>query len=287
MSAQTDSAIPVMNVIDATHTERRRFRFRPSMKSKGAVYLARFVLLAAFIAGWEVFAGTPGERFVLIDKYYVSQPSLIIDALRGWVDEGILWKSILTTLQETLMGLTIGSVLGMLVGVALGVNRTMSLILSPFVDALYSIPKLALVPLFMLWFGIGLGSKVAIVSTIVFFLVFYATFAGVRDVDTELIDKLRLMNASPFQVHRKVTLPAALTFIVSGLNISAPYALVSAVTAEMLGSNQGLGYLLTRSSGQFYTAGVYAAIMLMSCIGLNLLTSIRLFERRVQRWKTL
>jgi NitT/TauT family transport system permease protein len=141
------------------------------------------------------------------------------------------------------------------------------------------------VPLFMLWFGIGLNSKLALVISVVAFLVFYATYAGVKDVDHHLVDKMRLMRAKRWHVHAKVTVPSAMSFIIQGLGVSAPYALVVAVAAEMLASNRGLGYLLVNASTQFDTAGTFAIIFVLMLLGIVLMALINLLERRLLRWK--
>lgn len=245
----------------------------------------QLVLLVAGLIGWEYFAGKPGEPHVLIDEYYVSKPSKIWEAMGLWVSQGQLWPSLWVTLQTTVIGFVLGALAGLVAGFVLGVNPFLAAVCQPFVDAIYAIPRLALVPLFMLWFGIGLGSKLALVISVVAFLVFYATYAGVKDVDHLLVDKLRLMRASRLQVHLKATLPSAMTFIISGLSVSAPYALVVAVTAEMMSSNRGLGYLLVQSANQFDTAGTFAAIFVLMIVGIVLMLVIRLMEMWLLRWK--
>ena len=234
---------------------------------------------------WEYAAGPREDPAAWIDEFYISRPTLIADALKRWVDQDILWLSIFVTLQNTVLGFLIGTGLGLITGFVLGANRTLAEIMAPYITALYSIPRLALVPLFMLWFGIGIGMKLALIASVVFFLVFYATFAGVRDVDQVMLDKLRLMRASWWGVTTKVTIPSATTFIISGLRISLPYALVVEVTAEMLSSNSGMGFLLIRSSSQFYTPGVFAAIVVMMLMGIILMGGIRVVEARLLSWK--
>jgi len=234
---------------------------------------------------WELAAGPRDAPGTLIDEFYISRPSLIVDALLRWNSQDILWVSMFVTLQNTLLGFLIGVGLGLTAGFALGTNRMLAEILQPYITALYSIPRLALVPLFMLWFGIGIGMKLALIASVVFFLIFYATFAGVREVDQEMLDKLRLMRASWWGVTRKVTIPSAMTFIISGLRISLPYALVVEVTAEMMSSNSGMGFLLIRSSSQFYTPGVFAAIFVMMVMGIVLTGGVAALEKKLLGWK--
>jgi NitT/TauT family transport system permease protein len=254
-------------------------------RRRAAIVLIQIALAIGTLVFWEWAAGPRNTPGILIDEFYISRPSLVWDALQRWVKEGVLWISIYYTLETTILGFIIGTALGLVLGFVLGVNPFLAAIFQPFINAFYSIPRLALVPLFMLWFGIGVGSKLALVVSVVFFLVFFATFTGVKDVDHELLNKLRLMRARWWNVHLKVTLPAATTFIISGLSISLPYALVAQVTAEMLSSNRGMGYLLIRSSSQFYTPGVFAAITVLMAMGVLLTWCIQLLEGWLLRWK--
>lgn len=252
---------------------------------KRQVLFGRIGLVALILVCWEVLSGTPGEPGVLIDKFYISQPSDVLAALWGWIANGVLLENLMATMQVTVLGFIAGASLGLLIGFVLGVNRYLSAIFSPIVAALYAIPRLALIPLFLLWFGLGIGSKLALVITVVFFLVFYNTHEGVREVDRGLIDVMRVMNAKRIQVYKTVTLPSAMTWIIAGLRISVPYALVAAVTGEMMASNNGMGYLIIRASGQFYTAGVFAGILVIMVFALLLGALVTLAERRLLRWK--
>lgn len=261
------------------HVVRRKRRRKFVVKGLQAL------LLLGVIGAWEIFAGVPGEPLVLIDKYYVSTPSEIWDAMVRWQDRAVLVPSIIETARITAYGLFWGILAGMVVGFALGVNQMLSSVLHPFIAALYSIPRLALIPLFLLWFGIGTGARLAMVVVIVFFLVFYNTYSGVKDVERELVDVLSVMGASRWQVYRKVVLQSAMVWIIAGLRIAVPYALVGAVTAEMMVADAGLGYLVVRSAGQFYTAGVFAGISLMMLLSMALSGGVTLFEKWALRWK--
>jgi len=277
MNAANEAPVVKVSLVEQVRRQRRQ---------RQALILGLQVLLAVgILVFWEWAAGPRNTPGILIDEFYVSRPSLIWDALSRWITEGVLWISIYYTLETTVLGFIIGTVMGLTIGFLLGVNPLLAAIVKPFINAIYSIPRLALVPLFMLWFGIGIGSKLALVVSVVFFLVFFATYTGVKDVDQELLRKLRLMRASAWSVHTKVTLPAATTFIISGLSISMPYALVAQVTAEMLSSNRGMGYLLIRSSSQFYTPGVFAAITVLMIMGVLLTLGIYWLEGRLLRWK--
>lgn len=255
----------------------------PTIGRRRAIIIGcQVALLIVLLAIWEFGSGYDGA---FIDQYTLSKPSAIWESLQGFAERGVLWSNILVTFRVALTGFAIGATAGFLLGLILGVARNLASVLSPFVGALYSIPRLALVPLFLMWFGIGDGSKIALVASIVFFLVFYATFAGVKEVDQEIVDRMRLMRAGPVSIGRKVILPSATSFIVEGLSVSGPMALVAAVTSEMFSSNSGMGYLLVRSAGQFDTAGVFASIVVLAIMGSLLMGVIRLAESRLLRWK--
>lgn len=253
---------------------------------KRIVQIGRVVLPIAVLLGWEFASGDPAtQQGVLIDSFYISKPSEIWSALLSWVDEGVLFESIQATVIAMLYGFGIGAVLGVLVGIVLGSSPMLGGIFRPFIVALNAIPRLALVPLFILWFGFGLGSKIALVTVIVFFLVFSSTYEGVRDVEQRLLDVLKVMNASRLTLQLKVRIPSAATWIIQGLQVSVPYALVAAVTAEIVGSNTGIGYLIQRSAGNFYTAGVFAGIAVLVVVSVVINALVTLLEKRLLRWK--
>ena len=265
----------------------RQGRSRRRMGAKRVVVLvSRVVLVVGVLLAWEFFSRNPKTSSgLMIDSFYVSKPSEIWATLVSWWNEGILLDSIQATLVATLYGFAIGAVLGILVGIVLGSSPMLSDIFRPFLVALNAIPRLALVPLFILWFGFGLSSKVALVALIVFFLVFYATYEGVRDVEQRLIDVLKVMDASRLTIQTKVRIPSAMAWIIQGLQVSVPYALVAAVTAEIVGSNTGIGFLIQRSAGTFNTAGVFAGIVVLVVVSVVINMLVSLLERRLLRWK--
>ncbi|SCD43145.1 NitT/TauT family transport system permease protein [Streptomyces sp. BpilaLS-43] len=260
-------------------------RRRKALKRR-FVQVMRILLPIALIAGWEVTTGDPAtEPGVLFDSFYISTPSEIWAALVEWARAGVLLTSIQATVEAMLYGFVVGAALGILVGIVLGSSPVLGDIFQPLIVALNAIPRLALVPLFILWFGFGLGSKVALVSLIVFFLVFYSTYEGVRDVEQRLVDVLKVMNASRLTVQFKVRIPSAASWIIQGLRVSVPYALVAAVTAEIVGANTGIGYLIQRSAGNFFTAGVFAGIAVLVAVSVLINGLVTLLERRLLRWK--
>lgn len=245
------------------------------------VWLSRLALIAAVLVIWEWTAGR------VFDPTFTSRPSDIWARLVEWGADGTLWTNTLVTIEEVLIGFTVGAAAGAIVGFVLATLRALYRVLDPFIMALYAIPKVALAPLFIIWFGIGLTMKVLLAAATVFFLVFLNTAAGVREVDRGLIDAVRLMGGGRREITFKVILPASMTGLLTGLKVAIPYALIGAVIGELVASNRGLGYLINDSASQFDTAGVFASLVVLSVIAAILNLGVTMIDRRVSRWKPL
>jgi NitT/TauT family transport system permease protein len=242
------------------------------------IAVSRLVVAVVFLAAWQLASGR------WISEFWVSSPSAIFTALVKLTTDGLLLPSLAATVGEAVTGFVFGIVFGVLLGIALGVNKVVARVLDPFLVGFYSLPRVALVPLFILWFGIGFETKVIFTALLVFFPVFMNTLSGVRNVDNDLIDVIRVMGASRFDAVRKVFIPSALVWVFAGLRISAPYALIGAVVAEMFTSNKGLGYLISMTANQFDTAGVFAVLLITTMLGLTLDLIVRTAEGHYLRW---
>lgn len=245
------------------------------------VWTARALLVAAVLVLWQLAA----DRW--IDATFTSRPSEIASRLAEWSDDGTLWTNTWITVQEVVYGFLLGAAAGAFAGFVLASLNLVYRVLDPFVMALYAIPKVALAPLFIVWFGIGMHMKVLLAAVTVFFLVFLNTAAGVREVDRGLIDAVRLMGGNRRDIARKVVLPASMTGVLTGLKVAIPYALIGTVIGELVASNRGLGYLINDSAAQFDTAGVFGALVVLSVIAGVLNVFVGLIGRRVNRWKPL
>jgi NitT/TauT family transport system permease protein len=243
------------------------------------VWLVRVVLVTALLVLWEIAA----DRW--IDITFISRPSEIVGRLGDWIEDGTLWSNSWITIQEIVYGFLLGAAAGVLAGFVLASLTFAYRVLDPFMMALYSIPKVALAPLFIVWFGIGMHMKVLLAAATVFFLVFLNTAAGVREVDRGLVDAVRLMGGSRWHVLRKVVLPSSMTGVLTGLKVAVPYALIGAVIGELVASNRGLGYLINDAAAQFDTAGVFATLVVLSVIAGVLNIVVNLIGKRVNRWK--
>lgn len=240
----------------------------------------RAALLVVIIGGWQLVSGP------VIDPFYISRPSDIFSRMGEWLVDGTIATHLSSTMEATLVGFVVGALVGIGVGFFLGRSYAIARVVDPFIIAVYSLPKIALAPLFILWFGIGMTTKIVLSATIVFFLVFYSTYAGVRDVDRDLVDVVRLMGGSQRDILRRVVMPSSMTWIFNGLKISVPYALIGAVVGELTASDRGIGYILKRASGTFDTAGVFAALMILMVVATILNQIVVYGERYVDRWRS-
>lgn len=240
----------------------------------------RILLLVCLIGIWQAVSGT------LVNPLFISSPLAIVLKIGSWISDGSLWLHTSVTLQETLLGLFFGSISGIMVGFLFGIQPVLSRIFDPFIASLNSIPKVALAPLFILWFGIDVQMKVIFTAVTVFFLVFLNTLAGVRDVDQDLIDAVLLMGGKRRHIMFKVIVPSAIGYILTGFRIAIPYALIGAVIGELITSNRGLGYLIDSSATGFDTAGVFAALLVLTIIAALLNAVVNFIDHKTSRWKT-
>lgn len=249
--------------------------------SASTMAIMQFVLAIVLLAGWQFAAGR------LVDEFMISTPTAVMTRLWGWIADGSIWIHIWATVYATLVGFLIGAVAGVVGGVWLGVSPFLSRLLDPFIWAFNALPKVALAPLFLLWFGLGIESKIALAAVLVVFLVFVNTFSGVREVDPDLTDCLRLMRATRRQLLTKVVLPSATSWIFVGLKTAVPYALIGAIIGELIAANRGLGYLVQRAGSEFDTAGVFASLAVIAVLAVAFNEAVTAVQRRLERWKVL
>ncbi|MCE5975215.1 ABC transporter permease [Sinirhodobacter sp. WL0062] len=241
--------------------------------------LGRFAILAAILGFWEFASG----RFM--EPYLISTPSKIMTTFWAWLMDGRIFFHAGITALEAVAGFILGAAVGMTLGILLGRAEKLAELLNPFIMGFYSIPKIALAPLFIIWFGIGLEMKILLTATIVFFLVFLNTYTGVRSVSPELVNILRLMGANERHVLRKVVVPSAIVWVFTGLRLSVPYAMIGAIVGEMIAANRGLGYLLSHASAQFNTAGVFAALFAIITLSVLMNTAVGIVAKYAMPWE--
>ncbi len=260
----------------------RKPRRRPMAEMGGGQMLVWQIGLGILLLTcWQFVSGR------LLDNFFISNPMDVAVRLWEWTTTGFIFPHLWVTFYETAAGFVLGSLIGVLLGIWLGVAPFMSRLLNPFLFGFYALPKIALAPLFVLWFGLGLESKIALSTIIVFFLVFYNTFTGVREVEQDMIDTVRLMKARRHQVLIHVIIPSAMSWIFAGLKISVPYALIGAIVGELIAANRGLGYLVQRMGADFDTTGVFAVLVVIGLLAIALNHLVDLAQLRQERWKVI
>src|SRR5207248_311515 len=202
----------------------------------------------------------------LLDPFFVSRPTDIAARIARWTITGALWGHLAITLEESILGLLAGAALGVSLGFLLAQSPLLARVFDPYIKMLNAIPRVVLAPLFLLWFGLGILSKVALAVTLVFFVMFFNTYQGVRDADRVLIDNVRMLGATERQLMRHVLVPSALTWIFSSLQTSLGFAMVGADVGEYLGATRGLGYVISQAEGTFDTTGVFAGMTVLAIV---------------------
>ncbi|MBK4738840.1 ABC transporter permease [Noviherbaspirillum pedocola] len=256
------------------------------------------VLVAIFVV-WHLATRNPQAAF------FFGEPIKVLERIWQWftVGDGKLevgtgdntwftlnfpaeiYPHLLVTLTETLLAFVIGTVLALVIGLWLALSPMASAILDPYVKAANSMPRVILAPIFAMWFGLGIWSKVALAVTLVFFIVFFNVYQGVREVSPVVLANARMLGANRGQLLRAVYLPSATSWVFSSLHTSVGLAFVGAIVGEYLGSARGVGYLILQAEGSFDVNTVYAGIIVLTLFALVLDGLVGLVERRLMKWQ--
>src|SRR3954453_23891605 len=245
-----------------------------------ALVVWQVLLGAAFLLTWEW-----GARSGALDPFFFSRPSDIAARVWTWTTTGSIWPHLFTTSVEAMLSFGIGALLGVAAGFSLARASFLSALLEPYIRVGNALPRVVLAPIFLLWFGLGIWSKVALGVTVVFFIVFFNTYQGVREVDPVILNNARMLGASERQLVRHVLVPSALTWIFSSLHISIGFAIIAVVVGEYLGASHGVGYLISQAEGVFDTTGVFAGMVVLSAVVLLVGVGVNRLERWLLRWK--
>lgn len=232
------------------------------------------------IATWQVGAETG-----ILDPFFFSDPTSVFTRIAEWFSNGSIYPHLVATALATLLSFVIGTVSGLTAGVLFGRVPFLDRLFDPFMKMFNALPRLVLAPIFLLWFGLGIGSKVALGVTLVFFVVFFNTLEGIKSVPRVLIDNSRMLGASESQLLRSVYIPSALGWIFSSLHSSIGFAIIGAVIGEYLGAYRGIGYLIAQAQGTFDTTSVFAGMIVLMVFVLVVEFFITKVERRLLRWR--
>ena len=248
------------------------------------IFAAQLAVLVIVFGGWQLFTSLK-----IVDPFFYGQPSGIVKKIGTWVQHGTgfgsIWVQISTTLEEAVFGFLIGVAAGVIAGVLLGQFRFLSDVLSPYIKAVNALPRIVLGALFIIILGLGIESKVVLAAFLVFFVVFFNAYQGVREVDGNLVNNARILGASRVQVIRNVVIPSAMTWIIASLHVAFGFAVIGAIVGEVLGAQHGLGVIITDSQNNFDANGIFAGMLIIGVIALVAEWLISLLERRLLAWR--
>jgi len=243
------------------------------------------IFLTALLFLWEALAGGLHPSLSLLDPFYSSSPSRIARELYVLFFQENILKDVLVTLGEAFSGLAMGIASGVALGLLFAYSDTVSSTLEPFLSALNSIPRPALAPLVIFWFGIGIFSKIFLAWSIVFFVIFYNTYLGIRSIDPDILNVMRVMGASRLQTMRIVILPSVASWIFAGLRLSVSYALIGAIIGEFVGATAGVGYQLIYAEGLLMSDRLYALVFVVGIMGATVVEVAKRIEGKLLRWR--
>ena len=242
--------------------------------------LFQVLLLVAMFVLWDVLTRTE-----ILPPFFFGEPLVVLERIWEWFSGGKIYKHLWVTLLETVLAFVIGTGAGLVVGLWLALSRNASDLLDPYIKAFNSMPRVILAPIFAVWFGLGIWSKVLLGVTLVFFIVFFSVYHGVREVNPVLISNARMLGASKRQLLRFVYLPSATAWVFSSLHAAVGMAFVGAVIGEYLGSARGIGYLILQAEGVFDINTVFAGVLVLTACALVLDWIVTIAERRLLRWR--
>ena len=242
--------------------------------------MVRWLLVLGFFGLWEA-----GSRLGWLDPIFFGRPSAVFVDLWDLISGGTIFYHAWVTLEEALIGFGLGAVLGMLLAFALAASPFWAQVLDPIIFLLYGIPRIALAPLFILWFGLGVASKVVFAFVLVLFLVFFNTFAGLKGVDQDMVNAVKVMGASRGQLLVKVIFPAISPWVMAGLKSGVGMSLLGAIVGEYVGGNAGLGWMINSAAGLFETTRVFSTLIALGLLVLGVNEVLNRLERRLLKWR--
>jgi NitT/TauT family transport system permease protein len=254
------------------------------------IWVWQIALLIAIFVLWHVSTAPGLIPPIFFDNeyraaFFFGEPTKIFNAIWLWFSSGEIYPHLWVTLQETALAFVIGTLLGLVVGLWLGLTPIASAILDPYIKAMNAMPRVILAPIFMVWFGLGIWSKVALGVTLVFFIVFFNVYQGVKEVSPVVLNNARMLGANASQLLRHVYLPSATSWVFSSLHTSVGMAFVGAVVGEYLGSAKGVGYLIHQAEGAFDINTVFAGILVLTVFALLLDFAVTFAENKLLKWR--
>ena len=253
--------------------------------SRIALLALQLLVAIVVLVLWQFFATVPVFGKVWLPPFFFSNPVDVGGQVVAWFASGVIWKHLAVTLWESILAFVIGSAAGVMVGFWFARKPLIAAVFDPYVKMINALPRVVLAPIFTLWLGLGIWSKVALGVTLVFFIVFFNVYQGVREVSQTLLANGRMLGMSERQLMLHVYWPSALSWMFSSLHTSVGFAVVGAVVGEYLGSAAGLGYLIQQAEGVFDVAGVFAGMVVLSAFVILIDMGVSLVEQRLLVWR--
>jgi NitT/TauT family transport system permease protein len=244
-------------------------------------------LLVAVVAigAWHIFTSVPIFGVTVLPKFFFSTPLDVATRIIKWLVEGTIWHHLWITLVEASLAFIIGSVGGVLVGFWFARKPLVAAVFDPYVKMANALPRVVLAPIFALWLGLGIWSKVALGVTLVFFIVFFNVYQGIKEVSLTTLSNARMLGMNERQLMRHVYWPSAMSWMFSSLHTSVGFAVVGAVVGEYLGSAAGLGYIIQQAEGVFDVAGVFAGMVVLAAFVITIDMVVTFIENRLLVWR--
>ncbi len=253
-------------------------------RHKQQVLMGQAGIFVFIVAGWQISAMTG-----FIDPFFFGSPWGICVRLYTWAINGTaygsFWLQIWVTLEESILGFIVGVTSGIFFGVLLGEIPYLAQVIGPYIKIVNALPRIVLGSIFVMWLGLGLSSKVLLAAVLVFFVVFFNAFQGVRSVDRNLISNARILGASRLQVVRHVVFPSAMTWIIASLHVALGFSIIGAIVGEFLGSQRGLGLVIATAQNTFDANGVFGAMLVIGGLALSAEWLMSKIEKRLLAWQ--
>ena len=265
------------DTIAAAARERHRIR-------RMQILAAQIAVLVVVLGSWQL-----GTMIGAIDPFFFGSPLGIVERLADWFVNGTaygsFWLQVWITLEESLLGFVAGVVSGVVMGVLLGEIPFLADVLGPYIKIVNALPRIVLGSIFVMWLGLGLPSKVLLAAVLVFFVVFFNAFQGVRSVDRNLVANARILGASRLQVVQHVVFPSAMTWIIASLHVALGFSIIGAIVGEFLGAQNGLGLVIATAQNTFDANGVFGAMLVIGLLALGAEAVMSILEGRLLAWR--
>ncbi|WP_298372481.1 ABC transporter permease [Azospirillum sp.] len=251
------------------------------LPSRPVILLLQVAVLVGFFLLWHVLTVTTN----LLSPFFFGTPLAVLERTVKDFASGVIWYHLGITLLETALAFVIGTVSGIAFGFWFARAPLVSVVFDPYIKAVNALPRVVLAPIFALWLGLGIWSKVALGVTLVFFIVFFNVYQGVKEVSPVVLANARMLGANSRHLFRHVYLPSALSWVFSSLHTAVGFAMVGAVVGEYLGSSAGLGYRIHQAEGVFDTVGVFSGMLVLTIFVVAIDSAVTMAEKRLLHWR--